>query len=137
MENRDEPTRGYAALRWRTSDLMDAVKRLPDKQPLISNMPDAVLLYTNRYAYGIQELEEGGMADSGEQFGEGVDPAQNIFKKQGGVLVLFAPEFQNQMAGKYGSTSEERRAAFQKGLFLVEQARDGALYTFTPLEKKP
>jgi hypothetical protein len=107
--SRDQQSRGYAAPRWRTSELMQAVRDLPPHTPLISNMPVPVLLYTNRFPYPIQDLD---------------------LRRQGAVLIIFEPEFKALMADLYGDAAPDHANALLAGLEITWQAQDGAIYIY-------
>lgn len=128
--DRDQSSRGYAAPRWRTSELMQAMSALPSGTPLISNMPVAVLLYTDRMPYAIQELEYKQAQENPASFGSGADSVEEIFRQRGAALILFQPELTAQMSELYGEAGPDRAASFVEGLRLIRQAQDGAIYTY-------
>jgi len=131
-QDRDESTRGYAAARYVNSELILAVKELPNNQPLISNMPALVLLYYNRFPFAIQELEQRQPVSTFTCYGEGEDSAQEAFRQQGAALIIFTDDFQRQMDEIYDIESDSRIASFLQGLSLVKETTDGAIYYFAP-----
>lgn len=128
--HRDQASRGYAAPRWRNSELLQAVRNLPPDQLLISNMPIPVLLYTNRFPYSIAELELEQRQTDPAPFGEGNDPAQDVFRQDGAALVIFQPELTTQMVSIYGVKGPDRVATLLAGLTLTDQTPDGFIFIY-------
>ncbi len=126
--HRDQQSRGYAAPRWRNSELVQAVRNLPADQLLISNVPIPVLLYTDRFPYSIQELDLAQVQTDPAPYGEGDDPAQEVFRQDGAALVIFQPELTNQMVSIYGVKGPDRVATLLAGLTLTDQTQDGYIF---------
>ncbi len=51
---------GYASRAWRNASIFGQIDLLPTDAILVSNAPDAVLFYTNRYPYCLAESKEDG-----------------------------------------------------------------------------
>ena len=90
-----ENGRGFTGRRWRSSGLINAVSDLPSDQQLISNEPDAIMLYTNRPAFGIPEIQDETEYAPYLTFGDDYenDGVQRRFRDEGAALVLFASAF--------------------------------------------
>jgi hypothetical protein len=123
-------TRGYAAPRWRSSELMQVARTLPSGQALITNSPIPVLLFTDRAMYAVQELENGGLQATTLRYGDGSDPAQALFRQGNAALIIFQPDLVKQMTDLYGASGPQRAEALLSGLKLTRQVKDGAIYTY-------
>ena len=82
---------GYTAKAWRQSPSLAAVMRLPSGTALISNAPEAILLYANRYPYDVTDWVESQTPEpGGAAFGCGTTELERIFQ-EGAYLVMFRP----------------------------------------------
>ncbi|WP_299030375.1 hypothetical protein [uncultured Thermanaerothrix sp.] len=127
---------GYSGLRWRESETLRAVRDLPANLPFVSNQTAAVLFYTQRYPYEITRLIRADLTTSEQPFGSGESEDETVFRTQCAALILFEPEFSQQMQALYDHQATHYRATFTAGLRLYRRLNDGAIY-FHPACPKP
>lgn len=127
---------GYNAATWRGSATIAALKHLPQDVPLISNETTAIMYLAGRPAYALQEIYQDHPVESFTIYGEGDDPAQRVFREQGGALVLFKVNLEADFA-MYGDQVDERLDALTRGLFVYFTGEDGAIYFTRPPEFAP
>lgn len=72
---------GYTAAAWRRSPTLSAVSQLPSNTELLSNAPEAILLYTERYPYSVASLQSTGDCP----------PALQRLTERGAIIVSFDP----------------------------------------------
>lgn len=119
---------GYNALTWRNSQTIETVRRLPADIALISNESTAIMYLAGRPAYALQEIYQSQpLPEPFGAYGSGSDPAQVVFREQGGALVLFNANLHEDFS-IYGERMEERLAALTTGLYPYYQGEDGAIY---------
>ena len=122
---------GYTSRDWKASQTLKAVADLPEHIPLISNEPEAVLLYLNRYPHYIAEIYLSASVDPALPFGEDTAEDHRLFREEGAALVLF-DTVHAQLARLYGDQSEQRLAKLTEGLYKSFDGDDGAIYFATP-----
>jgi uncharacterized membrane protein len=120
---------GYSASSWQQSPLIEVVRALPADVPLITNDKAAILLLVGRPAYEIAEIYQDIPAAVFTGYGSGSDPAQRIFREQGGALVLFDASLKQDF-GIYGDRIDARLSALTAGLYRFYRGEDGAIYFF-------
>ncbi|HEY9075743.1 MAG TPA: hypothetical protein VIO61_04330 [Anaerolineaceae bacterium] len=132
---------GYTAREWRSSELVDAIRKIPAQTPIISNDVTAVQFLANRPAYNIPEIFRDQPLSSFTRFGDSTsEREQVIFREQGGVLVLFNATLASDFS-MYGSKLDARLKAFTEGLRPVFESPQGTIYIYAtdyvpPSEKK-
>jgi len=119
---------GYVV--YQNSHLIDYVLGLPQDTPLISNKVSVLQYYVGRPSYTIQELYNLKGVNEFSAFGEDpADPAQTVFRDQGGALVLFG-SLEDEFAGLYGDQADERYTAFISGLVLAYEGLEGKIFFY-------
>lgn len=76
---------GYTGKAWQESATMDFLSTIDDESPLVSNAPEAILLYHNRYPHDFAALQ----AEAEDPSSGCPEWVQSIIQQQGGILVLF------------------------------------------------
>lgn len=121
---------GYSSRAWAQSGLLRAVQELPEEIPLISSDVDSLLLFLDRPAYRIPELESGIPVASYRRFGDDpLDPTQRLFRDEGAALVLYTSAYW-QFERVYGPDAETRLQSLVAGLDVYALERDGAIYFY-------
>jgi len=121
---------GYTSLVWRSSSVIEAVRDLPSDVALISNESAALLLWTQRPAFDIPELQRERGRDTFRAFGlEPEDPIETRFRTQGSALVIF-PSIIRQLRPLYGLRTEERLDSLTHGLNVFAELPDGVIYFY-------
>ena len=122
--------RGYTARTWHFPGILEDVAAIPASVPLISNDVDAIMLYLDRPAYRIPELEGRQFPDSFTTFGQvPEDGVQRLFREQGAALVLFS-SIRGQFIELYGDGADDRLRAFSDGLEVAADRWDGVIYYY-------
>jgi len=119
---------GYTGVRWRQSETLQAVQMLPASLPLISNDPIAVLFYTRRFPYEITRLTRVESASFETPFGRGESEEEKVFRERCGALILFEPEFTQQVQAVYGEKAADWIAVFMREALPYRVLGDGAIY---------
>jgi hypothetical protein len=121
---------GYTSQSWQSSGVIQAIRDLPPDLPIISNEQDAIMLYTNRPAYAVPELEYGIEYPISQQFGQDPkDEIQTVFRDQGAALALFSSAYW-QFFELYGDAAGERLERFKGDLLLHSSHVDGEIYFY-------
>jgi hypothetical protein len=116
---------------WRSSDVMQELKRLPESIPIISNNTAAIIFYTERPAYEISELVEGIPQEIFQPFGQNPDHVdERVFRDQGAVLVLFTDGIFSQFWPIYQQKTKSRLDSLTLGLNVYYSGQDGAIYFY-------
>ena len=83
---------GYTARAWQQSQIMQGLQDLPPDVDLISNEPEAALLYLNRYPHDLNTWAALYEAEAGTlSFGCGDTDLEKLFRLHGTRLILFNP----------------------------------------------
>ena len=115
--------------RWREDQIMQTLRSLPDRTPIISTNPDVVLLWADRPAYDLNEHLSPSFLASANLYGaDATDPSQAAFQ-QGGILVVFN-NYQAVIKGAYGNVGKERLKTMFDGLTIYGTFDKGTLYTY-------
>jgi hypothetical protein len=123
---------GYTSREWRASPTVQALRAIPPQRILVSNEPAAVLLLTGRMPYSIPEIAQRRSVSDFATYGSGTTEAELAFRQGRAWLVLFS-SIHDQFGSLYGDRAAERLEAFTRGLSLVNETADGAIYAF-PLQ---
>jgi hypothetical protein len=122
--------RGYTSASWQDLGVVEALKKLPENVPVISNDEAAVLFFTDRAAYLIPELRDGSPLENGLSFGHRTsDAAERVFREEDAALVLF-PHVYNQFNQIYGSEGEAQLKALKNGLYVYYEDRSSGIYFY-------
>lgn len=122
---------GYMASEWRDSEVIRAARSLPPDVPIISNESTAIMFFLDRPAYVIQEIYQDQPQEEFTAYGAGDDLAQQVFREQGGALVLFNNTLREDF-GKYGDQAEARIQALIEPLTPYFESADGGIYFYGP-----
>jgi hypothetical protein len=121
---------GYTSRSWQSSGMIQAIRDFTPDRPIISNEQDAIMLYINRPAYAVPELEYGIEQPSAQQFGQDPkDEIQTVFRDQGAALALFSSAYW-QFFELYGDGAGERIERFKGDLLLYSSHGDGEIYFY-------
>jgi hypothetical protein len=126
---------GYNAVTWRQSQLIAAIKVLPEGQKLVTNETMALLYLTGRVAEPVAEIYADKPVYPFTRYGDGPagnDPAEPAFKAANSLLIVFNT-LESQFAPIYGEKAAERVKAFTEGLHVVAFGDNGAMY-YHPLD---
>ena len=127
--------RGYTARGWHNPGILDDVAVIPPSVPLISNDVDAIMLYLDRPAYRIPELERRQLVGEFARFGaDSRDGVQRLFREEGAALVLFG-SIRGQFIDLYGEKGDARLLAFTEGLEVAADRWDGVIYYYPGVRK--
>ncbi|NMB53734.1 MAG: hypothetical protein GYA15_03455 [Leptolinea sp.] len=121
---------GYNALTWRQSQLIEAIKVLPEDQPLVTNETMALLYLTGRVASPVAEIYFDKPVYPFTRYGDGPagrDPAEARFKAAESLLVVF-DTLESQFSTIYGERAKERADVFVQGLHVAAFGDNGAMY---------
>lgn len=115
---------GYTSRAWRESELIARIGALPRDTPIVSNEPSPITLLTGRVPYllPVDVLES-----PDATFGTGDTAAETAFRQHAGVLVLFE-SIDQELGELHGDQAGARGELLTRGLDLVLQAPDGAIY---------
>lgn len=124
---------GFNMSSWQQSDLIRYVRELPDGQLLATNEEMAVLYLTGRTSYPLAEIFFTQPVKQQARYGDTPTPredlGQHAFREDGALLVLF-DSIHAQLESIYGEQAGERVASLTRGLRLVYQGADGAVYSY-------
>jgi hypothetical protein len=127
--------RGFTSLAWQTSPTIEAIQDISPDVPLITNESAAILLYTDRYAYGLPKVFSEQPNEMNTRFGDDMsDATAKIFTEDGAALVLFDSIFR-QLEPLYQDRTNAKIEAFTEGLDLFFESTDGAIYFYRDNEK--
>jgi hypothetical protein len=123
---------GYNAVTWRQSQLIAAIKMLPEGQKLVTNEAMALLYLTGRVAEPVAEIYADKPVYPFTRYGDGParnDPAEAEFKAANSLLIVF-DTLESQFASIYGDKAAERAKVFTEGLRVVAFGENGAMYYY-------
>jgi hypothetical protein len=126
---------GYNAVTWRQSQLIPAIKVLPEGQKLVTNETMAVLYLTGRVAEPVAEVYADKPVYPFTRYGDGpagTDPAEAEFKQAHSLLIVF-DTLETQFKSIYAEKAAERAKVFTDGLRVVAFGDNGAMYYY-PVE---
>ncbi|PKO16388.1 MAG: hypothetical protein CVU39_08465 [Chloroflexi bacterium HGW-Chloroflexi-10] len=130
VQDRHKEGSGYTAYYWRASTLLEAARSLPQNTVLISNQPELLLLYMERYPYDIIPSLPG-IVDRGVQtFGDGTDPLEIVFREEKAALVLFEPQFKGALRNLLGDKGDTIAKEMKAELTLAQKTIDGEIYYY-------
>ena len=113
---------GWSSVRWRSSELMEVVRTLPEETILYSNAPDGLYIHTGRHVYALPKrpgpADAAGMSEYEEDLAR---IAALLEGGKGGVV---------HVAGLLGRSSSTATQDLQRWLSmdLVADTDDGQLY---------
>ncbi len=124
---------GYNSAEWRGSELIQAVRALPEDTLIITNQETALLALTGRASYPLKEVYLNQGLSEFSRYGDGdlsQDPAQRLFREKGAALVLF-DQIDDQLAELYGERTEERIRTLVTGLYRALRVEDGGIFYYS------
>lgn len=122
---------GYNSSIWQASDTIQAVKRLPEGLPVVTNDVAALMYFTDVRPYPLSEIYLAQPLPIFTRFGEDPnDPAQQAFR-EGAALVLF-DSLEDELRFLYGARTGERIAHLTQGLYIHYRGSDGTIYFHHP-----
>ena len=124
---------GYNSAEWRGSELIQAVRALPEDTLIITNQETALLALTGRASYPLKEVYLNQGLSEFSRYGDGdlsQDPAQRLFRENGAALVLF-DQIDDQLAELYGERTEERIRTLVTGLYRALRVEDGGIFYYS------
>ena len=124
---------GYNSAEWRGSELIQAVRALPEDTLIITNQETALLALTGRASYPLKEVYLNQGLSEFSRYGDGdlsQDPAQRLFREDGAALVLF-DQIDDQLAELYGERTEERIRTLVTGLYRALRVEDGGIFYYS------
>jgi hypothetical protein len=124
---------GYSTKAWRQSDVVKAVRELPESIPLITNDKAALMFLAGRATYEVAEIYRDKPEPVFTRYGSGMDEAQRVFREQSGALVLFNASLEDDFA-IYGDRTAERISALVDGLYLYYEGEDGSIYYYREVD---
>ena len=117
------------AYRWRDSELIRAVRELPEGTPVISNRSAAVLMWADRPAFEMMDGLRSDFIGQTTPYGaDDADAVQRVFR-EGAVLVVF-DSFPSQLETKYGDRGTMRLETIFDGLIVLSGYPEGGMYVF-------
>ena len=123
---------GYNAVTWQQSQLIPAIKKLPEGQKLVTNETMAVLYLTGRAAEPVAEIYADNPVYPFTRYGDGPvgkDPAEADFKQAHSLLIVF-DTLESQFKSLYAEKAAERAKIFTDGLRVVAFGENGAMYYY-------
>ncbi len=121
---------GYASPAWRDSDVLDAVKRLPDEVPLITNDTIAIQYYSGRRSYEIHEIYDRSLLRVPYKYGDNPNDNYNLlFRNEGAALVLF-DKVKWQLTVLYEDRTTQILESLTNGLYVYFNGWDGNIYFY-------
>ncbi len=123
---------GYTSKDWQKSEVINAVNHLPANTHIISDNIDVLMLYTQRSASRIPELERRTKEPLDQVFGnDRTDPVEALFHANQAVLVLFNQGYW-QFYELYGENGTEARfQGLTRGLYPYYRGTDGVIYYYS------
>ncbi|MDI6770760.1 MAG: glycosyltransferase family 39 protein [Anaerolineales bacterium] len=107
---------GLTAYHWDRSEIINAIRALPEEQPVISNDWELVMLWTDRPIYGLWLTFPTNPFQEGCYGTNSADPLQAFFCEQGAALVIFN-DFSSQVSTQIGESYLNQVPALFEGLF--------------------
>ena len=125
---------GYNANEWRSSETIEAVKKLPAGTLIVTNETNAVQYLAGRASYPMMEIYQEKPLPKFTRYGDGLidgDEPQRLFREEGAVLIIF-DTIDSQMEGYYGQRTNERLSALVDGLKRKFRGSDGGIFLYQP-----
>jgi hypothetical protein len=120
---------GYMTPAWRTSETIRQLSEVAPG-PIISNETAALLLWADRPAYDIAELNEEESQDLRLRYGDDLqDPVQRKFREGLATLVLF-DSIRGQLLEVYGAQGADRYESMVRDLLVLADLEDGTIYAY-------
>lgn len=117
---------------WRTSELLQAVRELPEDVLLVTNETAGLLYATGRAAYPLEEPARGVPLPDFPRYGDGDltdDLGQQLFRQGDALLVLFNTIYE-QYEPLYGDQAVQRVEALKDGLECLHESLQGVILRY-------
>jgi 4-amino-4-deoxy-L-arabinose transferase-like glycosyltransferase len=135
VEQMHQGGQGYTSRKWRQSELLGEVNKLPPSLDLVSNDPVAILFWTGRAAHPLPLLEDPvGRIDRISPFGSSPSDALESQFRQGKVALILFDSLSNQLASFIGSAASAAVDRYTNGLVKYVSSSDGAIYFWSGSE---
>jgi hypothetical protein len=119
IQNLHENGLGFTSRVYRQSGIIDAIKKRPPTQILLSNSAGLVLFYDNRYPIQINIFPD-------HVFGDGGSYGEKIFREENAALILFFSDFSNYYNDQAGNLINN----VTKNLTIEYIDSEGGIYTY-------
>jgi hypothetical protein len=124
------PGDGLTAYHWDHDNIIQAVRDLPDGQPVISNDWELLLLWTQRPIYGFWNTFPSEAPVQTTAYGTNPgDRVQTVFCQQGAALVIF-DDFDSQFSTQVSEASSKSSASLFKGLTVYGAYQGATIYLY-------
>jgi len=131
-----ETGRGYTAVSWQDSELLETLRSYEDSVILFSNDIEGIMFHTGIAAYRLPELQTGIPVPIREQFGSNsADPLHELFRTEDAKLIMFTSS-NFRFEALYGENADERISSLTQGLRLELETSLGGIYSY-PAESAP
>jgi hypothetical protein len=115
---------------WRDSDILAAVRRLPEDVAIVSNHPYTIELWAERPALGMLENMRQSFIDQDSPYGfSATDPAQAAFR-EGAALVIFEADLPQQLEDVFGRAGRARLETLFDDLSIAGRFPEGVIYYY-------
>lgn len=122
------PGDGLTMYRWRDSSLIQAVRELPEEQPVISNDWELTMLWTGKPVHGLWTTFPTELPLQSTPYGTvQADPNQAIFCPEGAALVIYT-DFPTQVRSQIGEAALLHLTDLFAGLRVQGEYPDGTIY---------
>ncbi len=119
---------GLTVYRWDNSSIIQAVRELPDGQPVISNDWELTMLWTGRPIYGFWTTFPSEPPVQATAYGTNqTDSLQALFCEQGAALVIYN-DFPTQFRNQVGESELGQYPKLFEGLPAYGKYSDGTIY---------
>jgi len=132
VQTNQEVGMGYQEVIWKQSEILQAVKNLPESALIVTNEELLILFWLDRPSYPFAETYFKDPVNKFYRYGDGdltTDSAQRCFREEGAYFVLFNT-IENEFRSMYGDKAEERLAVLTDGLIKIYSGSDGAIYLY-------
>lgn len=112
---------GFTSRWWRESPTLAVLQKFPSSNIVFSNAPEALYLYTNRYARAMPKKYESANRRPNERYQAELLELKEQIRQQGGVVVYFDPMLRPNFP-------KPQELLETLGLDVLEQTADGVIY---------
>ncbi len=119
VQNYESEGRGYTARIYQQSGIIEAINKLPDEEPKVSNSAGFVLFHTNRFPYENNQFPN-------HQFGRGNSYGEKSFREKGAALIILYSDFFNY----YGSVAKSLLDSITDNLVIHYKDSEGGIYYY-------
>jgi hypothetical protein len=113
---------------WRDSQIIGAVRRLPDDIAIVSNHPHTIALWAERPALGMLENMQPSFVDQNTPYGSSPTDAAQVAFRDGAALVVFGDVLPQQLEDVFGQPARARASTLLDGLLIAGRYPEGVIY---------